>query len=207
MIQRSHFISLTLVSLTLILQGCSSVKKTLGIERDPPNEYAVTPSVQPLEMPPDFFCLPEPKPGMERPQDKVARDNQEEKFLGSTRKKESLSSGQKALLNMSGAQPNQEQIRSKVDTEARMEGGKDKPIIEKLGIKPSKPKGDAVNPYEEALELQKQGVPQNPSALQQLMPPPAARHSQQKAEQSLSLNPPNPRRVPQENPNAADPIP
>ena len=179
MIQRSSTMALSLLCACLILQGCSSVKKTLGIERDPPNEYAVTPGAEPLEMPPDFFLLPPPVPGMERPQDRAARQSQEEKFLGSAQEKAALSAGQKHLLEMSGAEGNQDAIRYEMDTAARMEVNKDQPIVEKLGLKKEKPKGDALNPYEEAARLKEQEISPNPSATQQLMPPVAKRHGRQ----------------------------
>lgn len=163
-------IALSLLFACLVLQGCSSVKKTLGIDRDPPNEYAVTPSVQPLEMPPDFSCLPSPMPGLERPQDRAVRETQDKNFLGSSEVKES-SSGQEALLNMCGVQGNQDNIRHEIDTAARIEDKKAKPIVEKLGIKKTKPKGDALNPYDESLELKKQGVPPNPNPLPEVMRP------------------------------------
>lgn len=166
-------LALALACACLALQGCSSVKKTLGIDRDPPNEYAVTPSVQPLEMPPDFSCLPTPMPGVERPQDRAERENQEEKFLGSPKAKESSSPGQKALLMKSNAKPNQDDIRHTVDKEARMEGNKDKTVVEKLGIKKTKPKGDAVNPYEEAERLKEKGL--SPNARREVLPPLAER--------------------------------
>jgi hypothetical protein len=170
-IKRSPSIALSLLAASIMLQGCQSVKKTLGIDRDPPNEYAVTPSVQPLEMPPEFSCLPIPTPGVERPQDRAARQNQKEKFLGSGGNKEPLSTGQKALLQMSHAQPNQDDVRYAIDTEARMEKQEDKTIIQKLGIKKTKPKGDAVDPYEEAAELQKKGIPPSPTVRTEEMPP------------------------------------
>jgi hypothetical protein len=150
-------------STCLLLQGCSSVKKSLGIEREAPNEYDVTPSAQSLEMPPDFFYLPPPAPGMERPQEKAARQTQEEKILGAVQKKEATSAAQAYLLEMSGAQTQQDSIRAEVDTAARTEGGKkDKTIVESLGIVSSKPEGDAVNPFEEAERLQKEAVVEPP---------------------------------------------
>lgn len=192
-------IALSLACACFVLQGCGSVKKTLGIDRDPPKEYEVNPSVQPLEMPPDFSCLPTPMPGMERPQDRAARQTQEEKFLGATRVKEALSPGQKALLMQSGAQSNQEDIRYTVDKEARMEGNKDKTVIEKLGIQKTKPKGDAVNPYEESLELKKRGVPQSPSALTPLEERPKVHSESLKSHPLVDQ--------PQGNPNAPISIP
>lgn len=148
-------IALTLLCACFVLQGCTSVKKTLGIETDAPNEYAVTPGAA-LEMPPDFFYLPTPVPGMERPQDRAAREMQEEKFLGSAKTKEALSAGQKHLLEMSGAEGNQDNIRPEIDREAHMEVQKDPTIIEKIGLKKEKPKGDVINPYEEAERLKHQ---------------------------------------------------
>lgn len=168
--QRSHSLVLSLFCISLALQGCSSVKKTLGIDRDPPDEYRVTPTIQPLEMPPDFSCLPIPMPGMERPQDRIARQTQEEKFLGASSPIESSSPGQAALLDMCGVQPNQDKVRYEVDREARMEGKKERPIVETLGLKKAKPKGDAVNPYEEAEELKKKGVSTGSSALRDVVP-------------------------------------
>lgn len=157
-------LALSLTCACLVLQGCGSVKKTLGIDRDPPNEYAVTPSTQPLEMPPDFSCLPTPMPGIERPQDRAARETQEKQFLGSSEIKEASSPGQEALLDMCGVQGNQDQIRYEIDTAARIEDKKGKPIVEKLGIKKTQPKGDALNPYDEVEKLKEQGL-LNPNAI------------------------------------------
>jgi len=160
-IQHSRLAIISLLSGCVLLQGCGSVKKTLGIDRDPPDEFAVTPSIQPLDMPPDFFILPPPEPGTPRPQDVRERNAKKEKLLGSSGEKGALSPGQKALLGMAGAEGGQDQIRHEVDTESHIESVKGKPILEKLGIKKTKPKGDAINPYEEAVELQKKGIPQN----------------------------------------------
>lgn len=153
---------LSIISLfCIILQGCHSVKKTLGIERDAPDEFAVTPSNQPLEMPPDFF-LPIPDPGCPRPQEVREINAKKEKLLGSTsQEKGVLSPGQKALLEKAGVEPGQENIRRKMDEESHIERAKGKPILEQLGIKKSKPKEEIVNPYDESLELQKKGIPQN----------------------------------------------
>lgn len=165
MIQRSLSISLILLCACLAVQGCSSVKKTLGMETDPPNEFAVTPGAAPLEMPPDFFYLPTPEPGMERPQDRAARETQAEKFLGAAKEKEALSAGQQNLLEMCDVQGNQDAVRTEIDTAARMEVKKPPTIIETLGLKKEKPKGDAVDPFEESKELEKQGIPQNRPAV------------------------------------------
>lgn len=163
MTQRSY--TLCLLALCLVFSGCSSLKKTIGIDRDPPDEYGVTPSPKPLDMPPDFYHLPTPMPGAERPQDVAERLSQEEKFLGApVVKTQPLSPGQSAVLDMCGVEKGQEKIRYKVDEEARMEGTKDKPILQRLGIQKEKLKGEAVDPYAESEELHKKGLPAGPHA-------------------------------------------
>lgn len=178
MIQRPHFI-FSLLTACLALQGCNSIKKTIGIDRDAPDEFCVTPGMEPLEMPPNFSCLPIPTPGIERPQDRTARMAQTEKLLGSSKTTQSTSPGQSALLEKCGAQSGQDHIRHKVDTEARIEGHKDKPIVEKLGITKPKPQGEPLNPYEEVEELKKKGistglypVPETPEPLADISPQP-----------------------------------
>ena len=158
-IQHFRLVVISLLSGCVFLHGCGSVKKTLGIDRDPPDEFEV-PSIQPLDMPPDFFALPAPKPGTPRPQDVSERTAKQEKLLGVSTHQGAVSPGQKALLEMAGAEEGQDEIREKIDTESRIESAKGKPLLQKLGIKKAKPK-DVINPYEETLELQKKGVPQS----------------------------------------------
>lgn len=52
-----------LVMIPALLGGCSNVKKTLGMERNQPDEFAVVERA-PLTMPPNFNLLP-PRPGTE----------------------------------------------------------------------------------------------------------------------------------------------
>lgn len=165
MIKRSHLIATSLLIGCFTLQGCGSVKKSLGIDRDPPDEFAVTPSIQPLDMPPDFFVLPEPCPGAPRPQDLAAINARNEKFLGSAQGQNELTPGQEALLEMAGVEEGQEIIADELDRESNIERAKGKPILESLGIKKTK-KGDVINPHEEAIKLQEQGIPQNPTISQ-----------------------------------------
>lgn len=144
---------LNLMMVSLLLQGCSSMKRTLGIDRPAPNEYVVTPCTHPLEMPPDFTCLPTPVPGAERPQDRIARQAQNEKFLGAPAAKGTLTPGQQAILDMSQAGRNQDGIRTQVDNEARVDGKKEKTVLQQLGIQDEPVPGDVIDPYEEAEAL------------------------------------------------------
>ena len=52
----------------LLISGCSDLKKSIGLERTSPDEFAVE-SRAPLTMPPDFNLRP-PQPGAARPQEK-----------------------------------------------------------------------------------------------------------------------------------------
>jgi Protein of unknown function (DUF3035) len=54
----------------LLLSGCTDLKRSIGLEKTSPDEFAVE-SRAPLTMPPDFDLRP-PQPGAERPQEKTA---------------------------------------------------------------------------------------------------------------------------------------
>src|SRR3984893_7327436 len=52
---------------TLLLPGCTDLKRSIGLEKTSPDEFAVE-SRAPLTMPPDFELRP-PQPGASRPQE------------------------------------------------------------------------------------------------------------------------------------------
>jgi Protein of unknown function (DUF3035) len=70
--QSSHRALLTFTFLcsagALLLPGCTDLKRSIGLEKTAPDEFAVE-SRAPLEMPPDFDLRP-PQPGASRPQEK-----------------------------------------------------------------------------------------------------------------------------------------
>jgi len=70
--QSSHRALLTFTFLcsagALLLPGCTDLKRSIGLEKTSPDEFAVE-SRAPLEMPPDFDLRP-PQPGASRPQEK-----------------------------------------------------------------------------------------------------------------------------------------
>lgn len=53
---------------TLLISGCTDLKRAIGLVKTSPDEFAVE-SRAPLEMPPDFDLRP-PQPGASRPQEK-----------------------------------------------------------------------------------------------------------------------------------------
>jgi hypothetical protein len=56
----------------LLVSGCSDLKKSIGLERTSPDEFAVE-SRAPLTIPPDFDLRP-PQPGAVRPQEVPASE-------------------------------------------------------------------------------------------------------------------------------------
>ena len=54
-----------LVSLPLLVGGCSNIRETLGLSKQSPDEFKVV-SRAPLSMPPDYNLKP-PTPGAPRP--------------------------------------------------------------------------------------------------------------------------------------------
>jgi Protein of unknown function (DUF3035) len=70
---RSTYRTVSAVSLlcsagALLLSGCTDLKRSIGLEKTSPDEFAVE-SRAPLTMPPDFQLRP-PQPGATRPQEK-----------------------------------------------------------------------------------------------------------------------------------------
>lgn len=171
MIHPSRFTLIALLSGCCFLQACGSVKKTLGIDRAPPDEFAVTPTDLPLEMPPEILTLPElpkPDPGAPRPQDIKALEEKRNQVLGIKPQKQKSSEGEQNILQLAGAEPGQKELRKEIDEESRIEEAKKgHSVLQSLGIKKKQLPGEVVNPYEEAAELQKKGIPQNQNVASQ----------------------------------------
>ena len=108
----------------LVLAGCSDgVMQTIGLQRDPPDEFKVT--TQPvLAMPPDLNAaatvLPAPTPGAPRPQDVAVKQQAEDAMLGGAALSGGAPStiGDQALLQKAGpAAP--ADIREEINTQAQ----------------------------------------------------------------------------------------
>lgn len=117
----------------LLLAGCDTdrLTRTFGLTRDAPDEYTVT-TRAPLSMPPDYNLRP-PRPGVPRPQEQTERTQAEEALvpqmaLGSPNAGESP--GQEALVQEAGP-PAPNDIRQRVDQDARLNAANDS-FIDKL---------------------------------------------------------------------------
>jgi hypothetical protein len=108
------------VLLALALGGCGGdrLKQTLGIGKQPPDEYQVVRRA-PLSLPPDFDLRP-PAPGAARPQELEVRKQAEQILTGQAAAAtvEDRSTGEVALLQRAGALDVDSSIRQVVDAES-----------------------------------------------------------------------------------------
>lgn len=150
--------SLVMILSAVALAGCGSgVKKTLGLERSAPDEFAVVERA-PLVVPPNFNLVP-PDPGAPRPQENHVSDTAKGLVLGSQSSAPKAANGSAAetsLLKQAGAAQSDPNIRKQL---AVPEAEKPKTAAEKLGLLgTSEPEGKALDPVEEAKKLQQKNI-------------------------------------------------
>ncbi|WP_043643038.1 DUF3035 domain-containing protein [Caenispirillum salinarum] len=124
-----------LVLLTLGLTACGSdTKQMLGLERTPPDEFAVV-SRAPLSVPPEFSLRP-PEPGAARPQEGRASDRARRALTGTEMqaayRRAGLSPGESTLLARTGAANVPEDIRATIDRESSVLAAKGQAFTERL---------------------------------------------------------------------------
>ncbi|MFP5517028.1 MAG: DUF3035 domain-containing protein [Alphaproteobacteria bacterium] len=117
---RLPLLGLALAALTLA--GCSDVRRSIGLDRQSPDEFAVV-SRAPLTLPPSLQDLPKPRPGAARPQDSTPTQMAAGAVFGGSsrgtaRAAAGSTAGEKSLVAQAAARdgidPN---IRTKVDQE------------------------------------------------------------------------------------------
>ena len=165
-----------MLALILMLGGCGSkVKKTLGLERVSPDEFAVYQQA-PLAMPPDFRLEP-PKPGTPRPQnqgaartaERLITTGQENRTVTpstrspSTQSEDngSLTPGEALILNKAGADAAQKNIRDTLRAEHGVIPETEKTnrsVVEKILGRNSGVEGKKLDPVKEARALNEQGL-------------------------------------------------
>ncbi|MBP2307859.1 DUF3035 domain-containing protein [Azospirillum melinis] len=132
---RLPLIGLALAALTLA--GCSDVRRSIGLDRQSPDEFSVV-SRAPLTLPPSMQDLPKPRPGAARPQDSTPTQMAAGAvFGGSSRGAKAAAAGatagEKSLVAQASARdgidPN---IRAKVDQETTQLIVADKSWIDSL---------------------------------------------------------------------------
>ena len=126
------------VGLMVALSGCSNVKKSMGITKRSPDEFAVV-SKAPLIMPPNYNIRP-PRPGAPRPTELTPTNEARAVVFGKDKNQpkkgaltaqqmamaaldqnknpaEPKSAGEIALLGQAGSDPSQANIRSEIRLE------------------------------------------------------------------------------------------
>ncbi|MBT3702947.1 MAG: DUF3035 domain-containing protein [Alphaproteobacteria bacterium] len=138
------------LGLALVVGGCSSVKNTLGLGKNAPDEFSVVKKA-PLILPPDYKLRP-PRPGAQRPTAVMPVDearsavfgknaNQtaagaaaagQNILLGNKRPSVPKSTGELALLDNAGADPSQANVRSLIRHETTSVADKGKSFSDRL---------------------------------------------------------------------------
>ena len=116
----------------LSLTACSNAKKQLGLERAPPDEFAVVKRA-PLEMPPSYGLRP-PRPGAPRPQEQTTSQQAKQSVFGASTYEQAApaSTGEGFLIQQAGGTQADPNIRRKVDAETSQLHDRNKPVAEKL---------------------------------------------------------------------------
>jgi len=159
---------------TLALSACGEVRESLGLGRNPPDEFSVV-DRPPLSMPPDFGLRP-PQPGAPRPQEVDMKQRASDTLFGSNINKitsapldtSGLSTAEKTLLENTGAAKADADIRNTVDREAADKVVSSPHLIEELlWWKAPEQSGAVVNAPEEAARIKdtkEKGEPVNQGA-------------------------------------------
>jgi hypothetical protein len=77
-----YFIVAAALGAAVLLGGCEGVRDSLGLGKNPPDEFQVV-SRAPLSLPPDYALRP-PAPGTPRPQEGTARDQAQDAVFSSS---------------------------------------------------------------------------------------------------------------------------
>lgn len=115
-----RFIPVAIMLLAVLsLTGCDRTRRTLGLNRTVPDEFAVaTPA--PLSIPPDFNLRP-PAPGSEREREATASEQGRTVLIGRARlldyQNRGFSGGETAILGLAGADNVLPDIRSTINKE------------------------------------------------------------------------------------------
>lgn len=171
---RSLAVALGLAGAAALLQGCDGARQALGLEKQPPDEFAVV-TRAPLVLPPDYGLRP-PAPGAERPQEQNPRSRARDILLSNAAsapadaaaaavREGRFSPGEAALLGRAGALNPDPVIRQTVNRESSAMAEVEKSMFDKLLFwqEPREP-GIVVDPTKEAQRLREAsalGTPAN----------------------------------------------
>jgi hypothetical protein len=161
--RRLPIVIAALVSLPLLVGGCSNIRETLGLSKQSPDEFKVV-SRAPLSMPPDYNLKP-PTPGAPRPQEGTPRDQAQQAVLGipadyippigEGEAESAQSAGESALLQSAGGTGVDPNIRLLVDAETAEDQANSQNLADRITFwRDPEPYGDVVDPAAEQKRLQ-----------------------------------------------------
>lgn len=138
---RTIALTLSLAGAMLTLQGCEGARNALGLQKQPPDEFAIV-TRAPLSLPPEYGLRP-PTPGAERPQEQTPRSAAREILLGNTAagpgdavmaavEEGRFSQGEAALLSRAGALNPDPVIRQTVNRESTALADVDRGMFDRL---------------------------------------------------------------------------
>ena len=165
-----NYIIPALVVAGLALSGCSKTKEQFDFSKKAPDEFKIT-TRAPLEMPPDYRLRP-PRPGAQRPQEDTAVEEAKQAVFGpestqpQQQKAEPMTQGEAILLQKSGVNAIDPNIRAKLDAEAEEIAKEETPtfdrILGKVSGKPTDAPATVVDPIKESeriIQNKEQGKP------------------------------------------------
>ena len=133
--KKLSFILLSITAITA-LSGCESANKAFGGKKSAPDEFVVY-SRPPLSQPPDYALRP-PTPGIARPQSTSTTDAARDALLGTSNSAEKrqqqqpTTPGLQALINSTGANAADPNIRKKINEETSILAEEDHRLIDKM---------------------------------------------------------------------------
>lgn len=138
------------------LAGCQSMKRSLGLQRTVPDEFAVA-APAPLSVPPDYNLRP-PAPGEERPQQLTPVEQARAALIGRARlqayQSRGMSRGEAQFLSHAGADDIAPNIRNSLDKEVSVFAGEKQDFTNRLLFwKSEDPAGTAIDPAAETRRL------------------------------------------------------
>ncbi|MFD2261656.1 DUF3035 domain-containing protein [Lacibacterium aquatile] len=146
-----------LAALALAVSACSAdQRRSMGLQRTPPDEYAVV-ARAPLELPPDFGLRP-PRPGAPRPTEQTTAQQARVTIFGPEAKQPEMlagrTAGEAALLQKAGAPNADPNIRETVNRESTQLAREETDFVDSLVFwRAADPAGVAVDPTAEAKRL------------------------------------------------------
>ena len=160
MIKQSAYL-LFAATLALTAGACSDgVKRTLGLQRNQPDEFAVVERA-PLTLPPNYDLNP-PAPGADRPQETTPVNTARGLILRSEpnapKAVNGTSTGETTLLSKAGATTADPNIRTELAQPNHLNDNPKQPVIQKLGLSGTQEPGKALNATQEAAALKQKNI-------------------------------------------------